>query len=46
LVVFNNSSKFKDYLNSMNYDNSVLLMMSSGNFGNINFSELQELLLK
>jgi UDP-N-acetylmuramate: L-alanyl-gamma-D-glutamyl-meso-diaminopimelate ligase len=46
LLVFNNSSKLKDYLNSMNYDNSVLLMMSSGNFGNINFSELQELLLK
>jgi UDP-N-acetylmuramate: L-alanyl-gamma-D-glutamyl-meso-diaminopimelate ligase len=46
LVVFNNSSKFKDYLNSMNYDNSVLLMMSSGNFGNINFSELHKLLLK
>ena len=46
LVVFNNSSKFKDYLNSMDYNNSVLLMMSSGNFGNINFSELHKLLLK
>ena len=41
-----NLYKFKDYLNSMDYNNSVLLMMSSGNFGNINFSELQELLLK
>ena len=35
LIVFDDSSKFKDYLSSMDFNKSVLLMMSSGNFGNI-----------
>jgi UDP-N-acetylmuramate: L-alanyl-gamma-D-glutamyl-meso-diaminopimelate ligase len=43
--VFDDSSKFKDYLSSMDFDNSVLLMMSSGNFGNIDYDDLQKLLL-
>ena len=45
LKVFDDSLKFKNYLNSLNYDNSVLLMMSSGNFGNIDYNDLQKLLL-
>jgi UDP-N-acetylmuramate: L-alanyl-gamma-D-glutamyl-meso-diaminopimelate ligase len=45
LIVFDDSSKFKDYLNSLNFNNSVLLMMSSGNFGNIDYNDLQKLLL-
>jgi UDP-N-acetylmuramate-alanine ligase len=45
LIVFDDSSKFKDYLNSMNFNNSVLLMMSSGNFENIDYNDLQKLLL-
>ncbi|MBT7529385.1 MAG: hypothetical protein HN660_07865 [Flavobacteriaceae bacterium] len=45
LIVFDDSSKFKDYLSSMDFDNSVLLMMSSGNFGNIDYDDLQKLLL-
>ena len=45
LIVFDDSSKFKDYLNSLNFKNSVLLMMSSGNFGNIDYNDLQKLLL-
>ena len=45
LIVFEDSSKFKDYLSSMNFNKSVLLMMSSGNFGNIDYNDLQKLLL-
>jgi UDP-N-acetylmuramate: L-alanyl-gamma-D-glutamyl-meso-diaminopimelate ligase len=45
LLVFDDPLKLKEYLFSVNYNNSVLLMMSSGNFGNFNFSELQNLLL-
>ena len=45
LIGFDDSSKFKDYLNSLNFKNSVLLMMSSGNFGNIDYNDLQKLLL-
>ena len=45
LIVFDDSSKFKDYLSSMSFNKSVLLMMSSGNFGNIDYNDLQKLLL-
>ena len=46
LLVFNDSLKLKDYLYTIDYKKSVLLMMSSGNFGNINFNDLQKLLLR
>ena len=46
LLVFDDPLKLKEYLFSVNYNNSVLLMMSSGNFGNFNFNELQNLLLR
>ena len=45
LLVFDDPLKLKEYIFSVNYNNSVLLMMSSGNFGNFNFNELQNLLL-
>ena len=45
LIVFDDSTKFKDYLSSMNFNKSVLLMMSSGNFGNIDYNDLKKLLL-
>ena len=44
LVVFDDALKLKEYLFSLNYNKSVLLMMSSGNFGNIQFDELKNLL--
>ena len=46
LLVFDDPLKLKEYLFSVNYNNSVLLMMSSGNFGNFNFNELQNILLR
>ena len=44
LVVFDDALKLKQYLLSLNYNKAVLLMMSSGNFGNIQFDELKNLL--
>ena len=44
LLVFDDALKLKEYLFSLNYNKSVLLMMSSGSFGNIQFDELKNLL--
>jgi UDP-N-acetylmuramate: L-alanyl-gamma-D-glutamyl-meso-diaminopimelate ligase len=44
LEVFDNPLDLNKYLNSLNYNNSVLLMMSSGNFGNFNFEKLKEII--
>ena len=44
LIVFDDPLKLKEYLFSLNYTKSVLLMMSSGSFGNIQFDELKNLL--
>ena len=44
LIVFDDPLKLKEYLFSLNYNKSVLLMMSSGSFGNIQFDELKNLL--
>lgn len=44
LDVFDNPLDLNKYLNSLNYNNSVLLMMSSGNFGNFNFEKLKEII--
>lgn len=40
LTVFNDSSAMKEKLMQINPDNTVLLMMSSGNFNGINVNEL------
>lgn len=40
LKVFTNSNNMVDYLKTINYNNKVLLMMSSGNFDGIDFAEL------
>ena len=45
LVVFTNSIDFKQYLFSLDFDNSALLMMSSGNYGNLDFEELKNKML-
>ncbi|TRO65711.1 UDP-N-acetylmuramate--L-alanine ligase [Christiangramia sabulilitoris] len=44
LKVFVNPAVFKAQLHEMNLDNSVLLMMSSGNYGGLNFEELKNLI--
>ena len=42
LLVFTDSEKLKKYLKSQNYENQNLLMMSSGNFNEIQIEELIE----
>ncbi len=44
LVVFTNPADFKTYLYSQDYENSCLLLMSSGNYGGLDFEEIKEYL--
>ena len=44
LIIFTNPSEFKDFLFAQNYDNSALLLMSSGNYGGLNFEEVKKLI--
>jgi len=43
LVVYTNPLEFKDFLFSQKFNNSSLLLMSSGNYGGLNFDELKQL---
>jgi len=40
LMVFSDSNRLQDYLLKMNWENAVLLMMSSGNFNNADLEDL------
>jgi UDP-N-acetylmuramate: L-alanyl-gamma-D-glutamyl-meso-diaminopimelate ligase len=44
LIIYTNPTDFKDFLFSQNFDNSALLLMSSGNYGGLNFDEVKELM--
>ena len=44
LIIFTNPNNFKDYLFNLNFDNSALLLMSSGNYGGLNFDEVKGLM--
>ena len=41
LKIYTEPEAFKDYLFAQNFDNSVLLLMSSGNYGGLNFDSLK-----
>jgi UDP-N-acetylmuramate: L-alanyl-gamma-D-glutamyl-meso-diaminopimelate ligase len=43
LIIYTNPKDFKDYLFDLNLDNSALLLMSSGNYGGLNFDEVKGL---
>jgi len=43
LNIFTDSSDFKDFVFGQDYENSVLLLMSSGNYGGLEFSDLKGL---
>lgn len=45
LVVFTNPADLKTYLFSQKFENSCLLFMSSGNYGNLDFDEIKTYLL-
>ena len=44
LVIYTNPAEFKQFLFSANLDNSALLLMSSGNYGGLNFDEVKGLI--
>jgi len=45
LIIYTNPTDFKNFLFSQKFNNTSLLLMSSGNYGGLNFNELQELLI-
>jgi UDP-N-acetylmuramate: L-alanyl-gamma-D-glutamyl-meso-diaminopimelate ligase len=44
LIIYTNPLDFKTFLFSQNLDNSALLLMSSGNYGGLNFDEVKTLM--
>ncbi len=45
LIIYTNPVEFKDFLFSYDLNNSALLLMSSGNYGGLNFDEVKQLIL-
>lgn len=43
LIIYTNPTEFKNFLFSQNFDNAALLLMSSGNYGGLDFEEVKEL---
>ncbi len=43
LIIYTNPEDFKEYLFSQNYSNKSLLLMSSGNYGGLDFDEVRAL---
>ena len=43
LIIYTDPKEFKDFLFSQNLENTVLLLMSSGNYGGLNFEEVKSL---
>ena len=44
LIIYTNPDKFKEFLFSQDFDNKALLLMSSGNYGGLNFDEVKTLI--
>jgi len=44
LVIFTNPADFKTYLYAQDFKDSVLLLMSSGNYGGLDFNELKSVI--
>ena len=44
LIIYTNPADFKNFLFSQNFDHTALLLMSSGNYGGLNFDEVKELI--
>lgn len=44
LKIYTDALSFKEFLYQQNFDDSVLLLMSSGNYGGLNFDEVKGLL--
>jgi UDP-N-acetylmuramate: L-alanyl-gamma-D-glutamyl-meso-diaminopimelate ligase len=44
LIIYTNPAEFKDFLFSYDLNNTALLLMSSGNYGGLNFDEVKGLI--
>ncbi len=44
LIIYTNPDEFKSFLFSQKFDNTSLLLMSSGNYGGLDFDEIKELI--
>jgi UDP-N-acetylmuramate: L-alanyl-gamma-D-glutamyl-meso-diaminopimelate ligase len=44
LIIYTNPSEFKEFLFSQDFDETALLLMSSGNYGGLNFDEVKMLM--
>lgn len=44
LIIYTNPTEFKDFLFNYDLNNSALLLMSSGNYGGLNFDEVKGLI--
>jgi UDP-N-acetylmuramate: L-alanyl-gamma-D-glutamyl-meso-diaminopimelate ligase len=44
LVIYTNPAEFKEFLFSQNLDDKALLLMSSGNYGGLDFEEVKKLI--
>lgn len=44
LIIYTNPTEFKEYLFGLEFDNSALLLMSSGNYGGLNFDEVKKII--
>ena len=44
LIIYTNPEDFKNYLFSQSFDNKALLLMSSGNYGGLDFDEVSNLI--
>ncbi|TGD57070.1 UDP-N-acetylmuramate--L-alanine ligase [Flavobacterium humi] len=44
LIIYTNPADFKEYLFNLNLENTALLLMSSGNYGGLNFDDVKGLI--
>jgi UDP-N-acetylmuramate: L-alanyl-gamma-D-glutamyl-meso-diaminopimelate ligase len=44
LIIYTNPEDFKEYLFNVDLENSALLLMSSGNYGGLNFDDVKKLM--
>ena len=44
LIIYTNPGDFKDFLFSQNFDNKALLLMSSGNYGGLDFDAIKKVI--
>lgn len=45
LIIYTNPDDFKNFLFSQNFDNKVLLLMSSGTYGGLNFDDVKKMMV-